>query len=78
MISSGVPTDRVTLASGSAIVLVSFSTSDPVRFSCFVPLLPTAAFLLRVSDCSLPFDLSDICLDFSEIGLLGYRLTTLS
>ena len=54
------------------MVLVSFSTSDSVRFSCSVPLLLSAIFLLRVSDCSLPSDLSDICLDFSEIGLLGH------
>ena len=75
MISGGVSTDSVTSVSGSIMVLVSFSTSDSGRFS---GLLSSAIFLLRVSDRSRPSDSSDICLDFSEIGLLGDRLSTFS
>ena len=75
MISGGVSTDSVTSVSGSIMVLVSFSTSDSGRFS---GLLSSAIFQLKVSDCSLPSDSSDICLDFSEISLLGDRLSTFS
>ena len=74
-----VSADSVTSASGSIMVLVSFSsnsTSDSVRFSGFVPLLSSVIFSLRASGCSLPSDSSDICLYFSEIGLLGDRLST--